>query len=105
VNYVVGTAAVFLYTSIKRVPIPSGAKAFQTPWWEWLGGLFDAVYWLPAIVLASQLDAATLTIKRQHAGDSPTIQARSARGQNSQGKLDAEFLYHFRYPQTVEISK
>jgi transporter family-2 protein len=64
VNYVVGTAAVFLYTSIKRVPIPSGAKAFQTPWWEWLGGLFDAVYWLLAIVLASQLDAATLTIKR-----------------------------------------
>jgi uncharacterized membrane protein YdcZ (DUF606 family) len=37
-NYVVGIAAVFLYTSIKQVPIPSGAKAFQTPWWGWLGG-------------------------------------------------------------------
>jgi hypothetical protein len=100
-----GIAAVFSLHVHQTSAIPSGAKAFQTPWWGWLGGLFDAVYWLPAIVLASQLDAATLTIKRQHAGDSPTIQARSARGQNSQGKLDAEFLYHFRYPQTVEISK
>jgi bacterial/archaeal transporter family-2 protein len=61
VNYVVGITAVFLYTSIKQVPIPSGAKAFQTPWWGWLGGFFGAVYGLAAIVLASQLGAATLT--------------------------------------------
>lgn len=61
VNYVVGVTAVFLYTFIKQVPIPSGAKAFQTPWWGWLGGLFGAVYGLTAIVLASQLGAATLT--------------------------------------------
>jgi transporter family-2 protein len=61
VNYMVGIAAVFLYTSIKHVPIPSGAKAFQTPWSGWLGALFGAGYGLAAIVLASQLGAATLT--------------------------------------------
>jgi transporter family-2 protein len=61
VNYVVGIAAVFLYTFINQVPFPPGAKAFQTPWWGWLGGLFGAVYGLAAIVLASQLGAATLT--------------------------------------------
>jgi uncharacterized membrane protein YdcZ (DUF606 family) len=59
-----GIAAVFSLHVHQTSAIPSGAKAFQTPWWEWLGGLFDAVYWLLAIVLASQLDAATLTIKR-----------------------------------------
>ena len=61
VNYTLGIAAVFLYTSLKQVPIPSAGKVFQTPWWGWLGGLFGAVYGLTAIVLASRLGAATLT--------------------------------------------
>jgi bacterial/archaeal transporter family-2 protein len=61
VNYVLGITAVFLYTLIRRVPIPPPEKAFQTPWWGWLGGLFGAVYGLAAIVLASRLGAATLT--------------------------------------------
>ena len=61
VNYAVGIGSVLLYSLLKQVPIPSGAKAFQTPWWGWLGGLFGAVYGLAAIVLASQLGAATLT--------------------------------------------
>ena len=61
VNYALGIVSVLLYTFLKQVPIPSGAKAFQTPWWGWLGGLFGAVYGLAAIVLASQLGAATLT--------------------------------------------
>jgi bacterial/archaeal transporter family-2 protein len=61
VNYAVGIAAVFLCTYVKQVPLPSTGKAFQTPWWGWFGGLFGAVYGLAAIVLASQLGAATLT--------------------------------------------
>src|SRR5436305_10936183 len=61
VNYALGIAAVFLYTSIKQVPFPSAGKALQTAWWGWLGGLFGAVSGLTAIVLASQLGAATLT--------------------------------------------
>lgn len=61
VNYALGIGAVFLYTVIKQAPLPSVGKAFQTPWWGWLGGLFGAVYGLAAIVLASRLGAATLT--------------------------------------------
>jgi len=61
VNYVLGMAAVFLYTLLRQVPFPSTEKAFQTPWWGRFGGLFGAVYGLAAIVLASQLGAATLT--------------------------------------------
>jgi transporter family-2 protein len=61
VNYAVGIAAVFLCTYVKQVPLPSTGKALQTPWWGWFGGFFGAVYGLAAIVLASQLGAATLT--------------------------------------------
>src|SRR5205823_4851314 len=53
--------AVSLYTLIRRISIPPPEKAFQTPWWGWLGGLFGAVYGLAAIVLASRFGAATLT--------------------------------------------
>ena len=61
VNYVLGITAVLIYTFVSRVPFPSTGKALQTPWWGWLGGIFGAVYGLTAIVLASQLGAATLT--------------------------------------------
>ena len=61
VNYVLGITAVSLYTLIRRISIPPPEKAFQTPWWGWLGGLFGAVYGLAAIVLASRFGAATLT--------------------------------------------
>jgi bacterial/archaeal transporter family-2 protein len=61
VNYVFGIGAVLLYTFLRQVPLPSTERAFQTPWWAWLGGIFGAVYGLTAIVLASRLGAATLT--------------------------------------------
>lgn len=61
VNYVLGIFAVVVYTLAKRVPVPPIGNAVQTPWWGWLGGLFGAAYGLTAIVLASQLGAATLT--------------------------------------------
>ncbi|MGI9071782.1 MAG: DMT family transporter [Bryobacteraceae bacterium] len=61
VNYVLGIAAVSLYTFLRHVPVPQMGKALQTPWWGWFGGLFGAVYGLAAIILASRLGAATLT--------------------------------------------
>lgn len=61
VNYLLGVAAVSLYTFVKQVPFPATGKPVQTPWWGWLAGIFGAVYGLTAIVLASQLGAATLT--------------------------------------------
>jgi transporter family-2 protein len=61
VNYLIGIVGVTMYTLIRRVPVPSMAQATQTPWWGWLGGAFGAVYGLVAILLASQMGAATLT--------------------------------------------
>lgn len=61
VNYLIGIAAVTVYTLIRRVPVPSMGQATQTPWWGWLGGAFGAFYGLAAILLASQMGAATLT--------------------------------------------
>src|SRR3954453_22099654 len=61
VNYIVGVTAVVVYTFAKRVPLPAAAKAAEAPWWAWGGGLFGAVYGLTAILLASQMGAATLT--------------------------------------------
>lgn len=61
VNYLMGVTSVIVYTLIKRVPLPSMAQAGETPWWGWIGGLFGAVYGLAAILLASQMGAATLT--------------------------------------------
>lgn len=59
VNYVLGISAVLIVTVIKRGPLPAVERS--TPWWAWVGGLFGAMYGLAAIVLASQLGAATLT--------------------------------------------
>lgn len=61
VNYLVGMTAVGLYTWIRRVPIPTLENATSAPWWGWVGGVFGAVYGLVAILLASQMGAATLT--------------------------------------------
>ena len=61
VNYLLGISAIFFYAVFRRVPVPPIEKALGTPWWGWLGGLFGAAYGLVAIVLGSQLGAATLT--------------------------------------------
>ena len=60
-NYILGIAAVAAYTFARRTSVPSIGAAARTPWWGWLGGIFGAVYGLGAIILASQMGAATLT--------------------------------------------
>jgi transporter family-2 protein len=61
VNYLLGIMAVSMYAFFRRVSIPSLGQAGSAPWWGWIGGLFGAVYGLVAILLASQMGAATLT--------------------------------------------
>jgi transporter family-2 protein len=61
INYLVGMTAVFACTVLMRVPITKMSQASAAPWWAWIGGLFGAVYGLAAILLASQLGAATMT--------------------------------------------
>jgi transporter family-2 protein len=61
VNYLVGITSIALYMLWKRDPLPALSKASQVPWWGWGGGLFGAAYGVAAVILASQLGAATLT--------------------------------------------
>lgn len=61
VNYIVGLTAVAIYALVRRIPVPALEQAEAAPWWSWIGGLFGAVYGLAAILLASEMGAATLT--------------------------------------------
>lgn len=61
INYLVGIAAVILYSVTRRAPILAFGKASQAPWWAWTGGMWGAIYGVTAVLLASQLGAATLT--------------------------------------------
>src|SRR4051794_8160096 len=61
VNYIVGITVILAYALLRRVSVPTSGQAGETPWWGWVGGLFGAVYGLAAILLASQMGAATLT--------------------------------------------
>jgi transporter family-2 protein len=60
VNYVLGFSAVLAYALVARVSWPAIGKMAGAPWWACLGGLAGAVYGVAAILLASQLGAATL---------------------------------------------
>jgi len=61
INYVVGIACIVVFMTLKRDPLPSVSKAGDVPWWGWTGGMFGAVYGVAAVMLASQMGAATLT--------------------------------------------
>jgi len=60
VNYVLGFTMVLGYALIARVPWPTTDRIGAAPWWAWIGGLSGAAYDVAAILLASQLGAATL---------------------------------------------
>ena len=62
VNYLVGLVCITLYSIARRAPVmAAAAKASDVPWWGWMGGVFGAVYGVAAVILASQMGAATLT--------------------------------------------
>ena len=61
VNYILGIVAISIYALAKKISIPSTSNVADAPWWAWIGGLFGAAYGLTAILLASQMGAATLT--------------------------------------------
>jgi bacterial/archaeal transporter family-2 protein len=60
VNYLLGVTSVLLYSLATRVSIPTLKQASDAPWWSWLGGLFGVLYGLAAVMLGSQMGAATL---------------------------------------------
>jgi transporter family-2 protein len=61
VNYLVGLTCIVLYSLARRAPLAVFSRAGAAPWWGWMGGLFGAVYGVAAVILASQMGAATLT--------------------------------------------
>src|SRR5438477_10931585 len=61
VNYLLGISCIALYMLLKREPVPAMERAAEAPWWSWTGGMFGALYGIAAVLLASQMGAATLT--------------------------------------------
>lgn len=60
-NYLLGVSCVAMYMLLKREPVPAMGRAGEAPWWSWTGGMFGAIYGVAAVLLASQMGAATLT--------------------------------------------
>jgi transporter family-2 protein len=60
VNYLLGLTCVLVYSLGTKVSIPTLQQATHAPWWSWLGGLFGVLYGLAAVMLGSQVGAATL---------------------------------------------
>ena len=59
ISFFVGTVALAAYSSVARIPLPSGALG-RMQWWHWSGGLIGAFYVACAIILVPRLGAATL---------------------------------------------
>ena len=59
-SFFVGTAAIFLYCLVARVPIPKLAAITGAPWWVWTGGLLGAFYIWMSIIVGPKIGAAAL---------------------------------------------
>ena len=64
VSFAVGTAALFAYVLVLRLPLPSpglSRAATVLPWWLWIGGGFLGAYFVSsAIYLAPKVGATVL---------------------------------------------
>jgi transporter family-2 protein len=60
VNYLLRATGIILYAFASSLSIPTSRQITNAPWWSWLGGAFGIVYGLAAVLLGSQLGAATL---------------------------------------------
>jgi transporter family-2 protein len=58
---VVALAAMALFATASRTPVPSAGQLAAAPWWAWLGGVIGAGYVVASIYLAPRLGAAALT--------------------------------------------
>lgn len=60
ISFAVGTAALFVYALIARIPLPALASVGAQPWWLWSGGLLGAFFVAVAVVLVPKLGATTM---------------------------------------------
>jgi bacterial/archaeal transporter family-2 protein len=59
ISFAVGTAALFLYITLFRIPWPQLGTAVELPWWMWTGGLLGAFLVAVTVIVAPKLGAAT----------------------------------------------
>ncbi len=67
ISFVAGGIALFAYCVATRVPLGNVRKAFELPWYYWMGGVLGGFYVVAIIVLAPRLGVA-LTIGLTVAG-------------------------------------
>jgi len=60
ISFAVGTAGLFFYALMLRIPWPAFQTLTQLPWWLWSGGLLGAFLVVVTILLVPKLGAATL---------------------------------------------
>lgn len=61
VSFLVGTAALILYTSLSKGGLGNIGKAGGAPWWAFVGGLLGAFYVAVALLAVRTLGASGLT--------------------------------------------
>lgn len=59
VSYVGGTISMLAFVALARAPFPSLQAWDRLTLWEWIGGLFGAIYIVIGVVLVPRLGAAT----------------------------------------------
>jgi bacterial/archaeal transporter family-2 protein len=59
ISFGVGTAALFVYSLIGKIPWPALKTVMGIPWWMWTGGVFGAFLVVVTIILAPTLGATT----------------------------------------------
>ncbi len=67
ISFVAGGLALFAYCLVTRVPLGNVRRAFELPWYYWLGGVLGGFYVFAIIILAPRLGVA-LTIGLTVAG-------------------------------------
>ncbi|MBB4077735.1 transporter family-2 protein [Lewinella aquimaris] len=67
ISFVTGGIALLVYCLVTRVPLGNLRRAFELPWYYWMGGVLGGFYVFAIIVLAPRLGVA-LTIGLTVAG-------------------------------------
>ncbi|WP_116127950.1 DMT family transporter [Lewinella sp. IMCC34183] len=55
ISFVAGSIALFIYCLVSGVPLGNLRRAFELPWYYWVGGILGGFYVFAIIVLAPRL--------------------------------------------------
>ena len=68
VSFVAGTAILFAYVLVARLPLPTLGRLPALPWWTWVGGGFLGAYIVSALVITAPRLGATVLVLAVVAG-------------------------------------